>query len=166
MKEVQNPYVYVEIQRIINSETIPGDELIEKWVTTSLIEEMQQQQKSIPYKQELKEQELTIRIVDKDEIQSLNKNYRHQDKATNVLSFSFEAPEQLPLLGDIVICHDIVVEEAKLQQKSVIDHWAHMVIHGVLHLKGYDHIKDAEADTMEALEIHILEQLGIDNPYG
>jgi len=113
------------------------------------------------------EQELTVRIVDEEESQSLNKQYRNMDKPTNVLSFPFEAPAQieLNLLGDLVICAPIVSNEATEQTKSEISHWAHMVVHGTLHLQGHDHIDDDEADAMEALEIEILTTLGFPNPY-
>lgn len=111
--------------------------------------------------------ELTIRIVDKAEIQELNASYRGKDKPTNVLSFPFEAPEhiELDLLGDLVICADVVHDEANEQGKDETAHWAHMVIHGVLHLIGYDHIDDIEAEEMEGLEIKILHELGYTNPY-
>jgi len=113
------------------------------------------------------EQELTIRIVDEKESQSLNKQYRDKDKPTNVLSFPFEAPPQidLNLLGDLVICAPIVSNEAIEQKKSEISHWAHMVVHGTLHLQGYDHFENDEAEAMEALEIEILTTLGFPNPY-
>jgi len=113
------------------------------------------------------EAELTVRIVTVEEIQQLNLKYRHQDKPTNVLSFPFEKIEgiDLPLLGDIVICAAVVVLEAQQQNKSPLDHWAHMVVHGVLHLLGYDHIDEAEAEAMELLEIKVLQSLGIADPY-
>jgi probable rRNA maturation factor len=111
--------------------------------------------------------ELTIRLVTIEESQQLNSQYRHKDKPTNVLSFPFEVPEgiELNLLGDLVVCVPIVEQEAKEQSKSLFDHWAHMIIHGCLHLLGYDHISDADADEMEALEIKVLAELSIDNPY-
>ena len=111
--------------------------------------------------------ELTIRIVDKEESRSLNHQYRGFDKATNVLSFPFEAPPgiELNLLGDLVICAPIVENEASEQGKSQIAHWAHLVIHGTLHLLGYDHIEDDEADVMESLEIAIMNTLGYPDPY-
>lgn len=113
------------------------------------------------------EQELTIRIVEADEGRSLNHQYRHKDYPTNVLSFPFEAPPgvTLNLLGDLVICRPVVDKEAKDQQKNTMHHWAHLVVHGTLHLLGYDHIEDEEAEHMEALEVAILSRLAIDDPY-
>jgi len=113
------------------------------------------------------DQELSIRIVDEEESQSLNKQYRNKDKPTNVLSFPFEAPAQieLNLLGDLLICAPVVSKEAKEQAKPEISHWAHMVVHGTLHLQGYDHIENDEAEAMEALEVKILNTLGFQNPY-
>jgi len=110
---------------------------------------------------------LSIRIVDEDESRELNKHYRHKDKATNVLSFPCElAPEvELELLGDIVICAQVVAREAEEQGKSLHAHWAHMVIHGCLHLAGYDHIEEEEANIMEALETRLLTELGFSTPY-
>lgn len=116
---------------------------------------------------ELEEKEITIRLVDNDESQALNSQYRHKDKPTNVLSFPFECPPgiELPLLGDLVICAPVIAQEASEQHKSLHNHYAHMTVHGILHLLGYDHIEDDEAEIMEALEIEILSQLGIDDPY-
>ena len=111
--------------------------------------------------------DVTIRLVDEKESHALNSEYRDKDKPTNVLSFPFEAPMDLavPLLGDLVICTQIVIEEAKEQQKPLLHHWAHLTVHGILHLGGYDHINDDEAETMEALEIQLLASLDIPNPY-
>jgi probable rRNA maturation factor len=111
--------------------------------------------------------EVTIRIVDEEESHALNHEYRGQDKPTNVLSFPFEAPPglELPLLGDLVICTQIVEKEAKEQDKELLHHWAHMTIHGILHLRGYDHINDDEADEMELIETQLLASLSISNPY-
>lgn len=111
--------------------------------------------------------ELTIRIVDNCESQSLNHQYRGKDKPTNVLSFPFEVPEgiELDLLGDLVICAPVVKAEASEQEKPIIAHWAHMVVHGCLHLLGFDHITEEEALEMETLEIDILAKLGFNNPY-
>lgn len=111
--------------------------------------------------------EVTIRIVDEEESHHLNLTYRGKDKPTNVLSFPFEAPPEieLPLLGDLIICRQVVEQEAIEQQKSAEEHWAHMVIHGCLHLLGYDHIEDDEAEEMESLETEILAELGYEDPY-
>lgn len=113
------------------------------------------------------EAEMTIRIVDEPESQQLNSQYRGKHYPTNVLSFTFENPPglTLPLLGDLVICAPVVAREALEQQKTLHDHWAHMVIHGCLHLLGFDHINDADAEKMETEEVTILQQLGIKNPY-
>ncbi|QFI40030.1 rRNA maturation RNase YbeY [Moritella marina ATCC 15381] len=111
--------------------------------------------------------EVTIRIVDNAESQQLNSDYRGKDKPTNVLSFPFEVPEgiELNLLGDLIICKQVVEREALEQQKPLTAHWAHMVIHGTLHLLGYDHIIDEEADEMEALETEIMLKLEFEDPY-
>ncbi|MEO1917994.1 MAG: rRNA maturation RNase YbeY [Candidatus Thioglobus sp.] len=111
--------------------------------------------------------ELLIRIVDKTEIQNLNKTYRHKDQATNVLSFPSDLPKEIDeaILGDVVICTDVVTDEAKAQNKTFDEHLTHMAIHGILHLMGYDHIDETEASVMESLEIKILEKIGIANPY-
>ncbi|OCG18225.1 rRNA maturation RNase YbeY [Gilliamella sp. WF3-4] len=111
--------------------------------------------------------ELTIRIVDEQESQQLNYTYRHKDKPTNVLSFPFESPVEIevPLLGDLIICKQVVETEAVQQHKSLTSHWAHMIVHGCLHLLGYDHILDEEAEEMENIEINIMQQLGFKDPY-
>ncbi len=111
--------------------------------------------------------ELAVRIVGTDEIRQLNRTYRHKDVPTNVLSFPFDAPPgvDLPMLGDIAIAAPVVQTEAVEQGKDVEAHWAHMVVHGVLHLLGYDHIVDNEAQVMERLEIEVLAGLGYPNPY-
>ncbi|MEO9273347.1 rRNA maturation RNase YbeY [Marinomonas sp. 5E14-1] len=111
--------------------------------------------------------EITIRIVDEEESHALNHEYRGKDKPTNVLSFPFEAPPglELPLLGDLVICTQVVEKEAKEQQKPLLHHWAHMTVHGILHLRGYDHINDDEAEEMESIETELLASLSISDPY-
>jgi len=123
--------------------------------------------------------EATIRLVSEHEIQLLNHDYRQQDKPTNVLAFPFEMPSDLAfdlehvdeidmpltLLGDVVICHSVVVAEAEQQNKKLEDHYAHIVTHGILHLCGYDHLNEQDATVMEALEINILAEHGIANPY-
>jgi probable rRNA maturation factor len=111
--------------------------------------------------------QVSIRIVDEDESRSLNRIYRGKDSPTNVLSFPMNIPEEfnVPMLGDLVICAPVVEREAHEQHKSSSEHWAHMVIHGMLHLLGYDHVSDQQADEMEGLEIELLHQLGFANPY-
>jgi probable rRNA maturation factor len=113
------------------------------------------------------ESELLIRMVDNNEIQNLNKTYRHQDKPTNVLSFPSDLPIEIneEILGDVVICLEVVKQEAQDQQKTFLDHLTHMAVHGTLHLLGYDHIEDDQAKTMESLEVEILDRLQIKNPY-
>jgi probable rRNA maturation factor len=113
------------------------------------------------------ESELLIRIVDKDEIQDLNKTYRAKDQTTNVLSFPSDLPIEIDeaILGDVVICTNVVADEAKAQNKTFNHHLIHMAIHGTLHLLGYDHIDEKEALIMEGLEIKILEKIEIANPY-
>ncbi len=116
----------------------------------------------------IKEQaELVIRIVDETESAALNQQYRNKAGATNVLSFPFQAPPPVEsnLLGDLVICAAVVSKQASEQHKTERAHWAHMVVHGTLHLLGYDHIASAEAAEMENMEIEILTQLGFSDPY-
>lgn len=132
----------------------PVEKNIQAWVSAALAEFRE-------------EAELVVRVVGVEEIQELNRTYRHKDAPTNVLSFPFDVPDgvELPILGDIVVCHQIVIDEAREQNKSLDAHWAHMVVHGVLHLLGFDHIDDAEAEEMEALEVKILAGLAYANPY-
>mgnify|MGYP000099896319 CR=1 FL=1 len=117
------------------------------------------------------ESELTVRIVDEEESQALNSEYRGKNYPTNVLSFPFEVPPyvteemEFPLLGDLVICAQVVNREAVEQNKTFEAHWAHMLLHGSLHLLGYDHVEDIEAEQMEAIEIEILQKIGFPNPY-
>ena len=111
--------------------------------------------------------ELTIRVVGRDEMAELNRGFRGKEGPTNVLSFPFEAPPgvEMPLLGDIVICAAVVAEEAAAQDKAPDGHWAHLTVHGCLHLLGYDHVQEDEAERMEALERTILGRLGYPDPY-
>lgn len=120
------------------------------------------------YSRELPEKlSLTIRLVDEDESAQLNEAYRQKAGPTNVLSFPFVHPDQPfePYLGDLAICADLVVKEANQQSKTAQSHWAHLTVHGVLHLLGYDHVQEQEAEVMEALEVQILADLGFANPY-
>ncbi|MCG6937477.1 MAG: rRNA maturation RNase YbeY [Gammaproteobacteria bacterium] len=109
----------------------------------------------------------SLMVTDADEMQQLNLQYRAQDKPTNVLSFPMQAvlEDEVLLLGDIALCAPVINQEARQQAKPEMAHWAHMVVHGMLHLQGYDHIDNAEAEEMEHMEIEILAQLGFDNPY-
>ena len=109
----------------------------------------------------------SVQIVSKDEMRELNNTWRGKNRPTNVLSFPMQSPEEvdLKILGDLALCADVINTEARQQHKSAQAHWAHMVVHGMLHLQGYDHIDEHQADEMETLEIRILDQLGFDNPY-
>ncbi|WP_442800672.1 rRNA maturation RNase YbeY [Shewanella sp. AS1] len=144
----------LDLQIAIDSDRLPTQTQFESWVRLAL-------------GQTMSEAELTIRLVDEAESQHLNLTYRGKDKPTNVLSFPFESPPEveLPLLGDLVICVAVVEAEAAEQHKSLEAHWAHMVVHGCLHLLGYDHIIDSEAEEMESLETQLIESLGFPNPY-
>ncbi|NVK74351.1 rRNA maturation RNase YbeY [Marinomonas sp. CT5] len=137
-----------------DASNLPSEADFKRWV-----------EKALPNSDE--EFEVTIRIVDEEESHALNHEYRGKDKPTNVLSFPFEAPPglELPLLGDLVICSQIVAKEAAEQDKELFHHWAHMTIHGILHLRGYDHINDDEADEMESIETELLASLSIPDPY-
>lgn len=144
----------LDLQIAIDSDRLPSQAQFETWVRLALGNTMLMA-------------ELTIRLVDKRESQMLNHTYRGKDKPTNVLSFPFESPAEveLPLLGDLVICVPVVETEALQQNKTLESHWAHMVVHGCLHLLGYDHIDDAEAEEMESLETQLIESIGFPNPY-
>jgi probable rRNA maturation factor len=144
----------IEIQRISSSTDVPEDTQIERWANVALYGLTE----SI---------EMVIRIVDEDESAQLNETYRHKVGATNVLSFPFEVPEgiELNLLGDLVVCAPVLAREAQEQNKPLMAHWAHIIIHGTLHLLGYDHIDDSDAREMEEKEIALLKTLSISNPY-
>lgn len=146
--------ITLDIQIACENTPLPNDADIQFWAETAL-------------GQYNKDFELTVRIVTSDESQQLNSQYRQKDKPTNVLSFPFEVPDgiELDLLGDLVICADVVETEAKEQNKQLNAHWAHMIIHGCLHLLGYDHISDDEATEMEAIEIKHMATLGFNDPY-
>ncbi|MCG6934626.1 MAG: rRNA maturation RNase YbeY [Proteobacteria bacterium] len=144
----------VDVQRQVNAG--PEGEVLRGWVEAVLAAEGRQD-----------ELELTVRIVDANEIAVLNQRYRNKPGPTNVLSFPFEAPSgvSLNLLGDLVIAAPVVTEEARRQGKTETAHWAHLVVHGTLHLLGYDHQTAAQAEAMERREIRILHSLGYPNPY-
>jgi probable rRNA maturation factor len=151
--------IVVDVQIACEQPELPTEDQLTLWATTAL--------------QDLKAQcELSIRIVEVSESQELNLEYRGKDKPTNVLSFPFEVPEALigldevgHLIGDLVICAQVVTDEAGVQNKQLMHHWAHMVVHGCLHLLGYDHITDTDAQEMEDLERAILSKLDISDPY-
>lgn len=144
----------IEVQYIDRSVYAPTIEQLQVWVDAVLSEFR-------------KESEIVIRIVGDEESAKLNEQYRHKSGPTNILSFPFEVPNgiALNLLGDLVVCAPVVEKEAEQQHKSIDTHWAHIVIHGVLHLLGFDHTNDHEAEIMEAKEIGILKKLKINNPY-
>ena len=133
---------------------LPAAVSFRKWVAAAL-------------KGRIREADLAIRIVGTKEGRALNRHYRGRDYATNVLSFPAELPEGvvLPLLGDIVLCAPVIAREAREQKKALADHYAHLTVHGTLHLLGWDHEDAREADCMEQLEREILAELGIEDPY-
>ena len=147
--------IELDLQLATEAGYLPAEAQLRRWVELAL-------------RQRTADSELTIRLVDAEEGQELNRTYRHKDYATNVLSFPAEVPEGLldiPLLGDLVICVPVVEREAREQNKALEAHWAHLVIHGCLHLLGYDHIDDEEAEEMEGLERQLLAELGYPDPY-
>lgn len=146
--------IILDLQLASDASDLPSEQQLQLWLDAAVT----------PFQSDA---EVTIRIVDEAESQQLNFDYREKDKPTNVLSFPFQQPPgmELPLLGDLVICAQVVSREAAEQGKALHAHWAHMVIHGCLHLLGFDHINDAEAEEMEAEEILILQSLGLPNPY-
>lgn len=148
----------VELQIVSTYLPLPSQQQFARWVALA----NQQQANS----------EVLIRVVDEAESAELNLTYRQKTGPTNVLSFPFERPEGLPAealdaeyLGDLVICAPLLDEQAKQQCKPVFEHWAHLVIHGCLHLQGYDHIEQLDAEVMESLEVSLLDGIGIDDPY-
>jgi probable rRNA maturation factor len=153
-RETKANNIRISLHRTNKKFNIPSRYYFQRWINTAL-------------QKHGKNSEIAIRIVDKNESAQLNKNYRHKVGPTNILSFPFDPPQgiQLPLLGDLIICAPLVVQEAKQQHKEVLAHWAHLTIHGCLHLLGYDHIKLRDAKIMESLEVKILQQLGFKDPY-
>ncbi|MGD2075273.1 MAG: rRNA maturation RNase YbeY [Gammaproteobacteria bacterium] len=146
----------LEVQCAVEAIGLPSRQQLRSWVRAAL-----QDGEGQPLG-------LVIRLVGEAESRELNGRFRGKDRATNVLSFPFEAPPGVESdhLGDLVICAPVVKREALEQRKAVTDHWAHMVVHGVLHLRGYDHQSEPEARRMESLETRILGQMGIADPYG
>ena len=146
--------IILDIQSASSSEDAPDEQSIKRWVSAAI-------------GSKTGDTELSVRIVDEPEGKRLNETYRGASGPTNVLSFPFdnETPEPLPLIGDIVVCAPVVKMEAQQQNKDLTAHWAHMIIHGVLHLLGYDHQNDSEAATMETLETEIMQKLGFPPPY-
>lgn len=144
----------VEIQTIFESAGQPNEQQMQQWIDTALADVN-------------RDTEIVVRIVDESESAELNEQYRHKQGATNILSFPVEIPEgiDLNLLGDLVICAPVLEQEAQQQDKPLTHHWAHIIIHGVLHLLGYNHLDDEEAEEMESKEIALLQQLNIPNPY-
>jgi len=151
---MQEPDNRIDVQYAITADGIPAPDKVCHWVDCAL-----QGQRPVA--------ELAVRIVDEAEITALNRQYRGKDGATNVLSFPFDAMPGVTTgqLGDVVICAPVVAAEAVAQGKTLEAHWAHIVIHGVLHLLGHDHHRDEEAQEMEALEIRLLAALGFPDPY-
>ncbi len=143
----------LEIQREIDDPAVPDDARIESWVRQALGDDTAVM--------------LNLRIVDLAEGWALNRDWRGKDYPTNVLSFPAAVPplEGLRVLGDVVLCAPVIVREAIEQGKSPEAHWAHLVIHGVLHLLGFDHTHGPEAERMEAREVALLSGLGFPNPY-
>ena len=151
---MSNQHQAVDVQYAVTVDGMPEEDAIRQWVLQALPEQK-------------KTSELTIRVVDEAEITALNRQYRGKEGATNVLSFPYEAIPGVAsgLLGDIVICAPVVASESVAQDKPLDAHWAHIVIHGVLHLLGYDHHQDDAAHKMEARETELLDSLGYANPY-
>ncbi len=149
-----NPEITVDIQHHMTDNLCPSDDKIIEWATIAL--SLRQQ-----------ETEISILLVDNEEMSQLNETYRHKSGPTNVLAFPFEKPDdlELSLLGDLAICVPQMLLEAKTQHKTVEAHFAHLTIHGCLHLLGYDHLDTHSATEMEQLEINLLKQLNMPNPY-
>ena len=147
---------HIDIQHACAREASITDAMIMLWAKTSL-------------ETLTKSAELTIRLVDSEEITELNQRYRQQSKSTNVLAFPADLPKMIklsrPFLGDVVICAEVLKQESLSQHLALEAHWAHIVIHGILHLLGYDHISDQDAQIMQGFEIKLLQQLGFANPY-
>lgn len=136
---------------------VPEPSLLQTWADAAYLDDDGQQVSSVA----------SVLVTTADEIQALNRQYRDRDAPTNVLSFPMQTPDGLDmsLLGDIALCASVINREAEDQHKNRQAHWAHMVVHGMLHLQGFDHIEDRDALEMESKETEILFRLGFDNPY-
>lgn len=145
--------IELSISDDVNEEHLPKEENFQRWAEASYAGD--------------DEMVASLQVVSSDEMQNLNKDYRGKDKPTNVLSFPMELPEEvgINILGDLALCDEVIEAEARQQAKTSEAHWAHMIVHGMLHLQGYDHIEDDEAEAMEAKEIKIMKSLGFENPY-
>ena len=151
----------VDVDIVSADDGIPPVAAIQDWVQSALIVS----------RHPVADAEVSVRVVNESEMQTLNRDFRQQDRSTNVLSFPAGEIAGLPadarqLLGDIIVCAPVIAREAAEQGKKLSDHWAHMVVHGTLHLLGHDHQSDEQAAVMEALEKQVLERHGIRNPYG
>lgn len=146
--------VHIDLINNSNSKQLPGLSDLELWASAAVGERRE-------------EAEISLLIVDEAEGAELNQQWRNKNGPTNVLSFPSDLPAELglPLLGDLVICAPVVAKEALEQKKSLSSHWAHMVVHGTLHLLGFDHIDDDQAEEMESLETDILARIGYPDPY-
>ncbi|WP_374708405.1 rRNA maturation RNase YbeY [Chitinimonas sp. BJYL2] len=154
--EIRDGELDLAVQYVSKPKGTPAKKLLKRWVKAALEAGV--------------DASITLRIVDEDEGRALNRDYRGKDYATNVLSFAFNEGEPVPgmegvVMGDLVLCAPVVAREADEQDKALEAHWAHLVIHGVLHLQAYDHLDDVEAEAMEALETAILQSLGYPDPY-
>jgi probable rRNA maturation factor len=145
-KTATAPKLALAVQYALLAEGLPTRAQVRRWVKAALAQDAQ----------------ITVRFVDAEEGQALNRDYRGKNSATNVLSFIYES---VPVVGDLVVCVPVVVDEAQTQHKSAAAHFAHLVVHGVLHLQGFDHETEADAQVMEARETEIVTRLGYAKPY-
>ncbi len=154
--------LFIEIQNPRDYQQIPDAMEFDRWASACWLDESNAG--------------VVIRVVDEQESQELNRGFRSKDCPTNVLSFQYENMPMLSehdvqnsadidYLGDLIMCQPVILREANEQHKTYLQHWAHMLVHGLLHLQGFDHVKEIEADIMEAREIEILRGLGFPNPY-
>jgi|LakMenEpi03Aug12_release.lakeMendotaPanAssembly.Ray.scaffolds.fasta_scaffold978288_1 probable rRNA maturation factor len=144
----------ISIQRVTRLANIPSDQWLRKWVNTALMGVSA-----------ASGSEVTLRIVNAAESRNLNSAFRGKDYPTNILTFAYHEKKSPVLVGDLVVCAPVVAREAKDQHKTLADHYAHLCIHGILHLGGYDHESPRDAKRMETLEVKILAGLGVGNPY-